>query len=192
MAEIMEQRQWQKPDMIAVTKKDPRFGYRYFRKDRVDAAQDEGWEVVRKGTTDLKTSEATSSDGAIHYRGLILMRMPRQMVDQRNAYWQERHQKRLRAAGVASGMSQAAEKINDKTGEKITGTVGTVVIKSGVKMEDGSTRNTHTQAFQAEDVDKQDLKELADVKVAQEKENKRMSEEEDDEPTPRSKSKKRR
>lgn len=192
MADILEQRVWQRPDMIAVTKKDPRFGHRYFSKHRVDQAMDEGWEIVRKENTALKNPEANSTDGAIHYRSLILMRMPVEMVKQRNAFWLERHKMRVRAAGVAAGMNKAADQINDRAGDKITGAIGTVVMKSGVNMDDGSARNTHTETFQAEDVDKEDLKELAEAKVAQEKENKRMSEEEDDEPTPRSKSKKRR
>ena len=193
MAEILEQRDWQRPDMIAVTKKDPRFGYKYFRKDRVEAAIDEGWEVVRKGKVDLVNTEATSLSGVLQYRSLVLMRMPIKMVNQRNAFYIERHQKRVRASGVAAGMTRAAEKINEGSGDKLTGTIGNVILKSGVKMDDGSTRDTSTQTFQAEEVSKKDLEELAEAKQAQERENKRMSEEKvDDAQKPRSKSKKRR
>lgn len=186
---VTEVKHWKRPDLMEI-KREKGWGYKYVRKNDVDRRLLEGWEVCRDG--EKKDHETSNKlDGAQHHRGLILMRMPQHMVDERNAYYLAKHQRRIRAAGSGSKLSIRAGDVNRETGSgtdakgnELTGTIGKgLTIKSGVTTEEGITHTTTQHIPIGEEIDPKDVEDLQEVKSNQKK-----SESPKEEPAPKKKS----
>lgn len=79
--------------------KDKRFTYRWASKRSVGRIQKliaEGWEIDKEISSKLEGSlpstmeDGSSLDGTVQRRELVVMRLPREMADARNAYYQKR------------------------------------------------------------------------------------------------------
>ena len=164
---VVEQRHWQAPDQLRI-KREPGWGYRFFKKADVERRLDEGWEIVASMLKEHK--EGGPVEKAQHYSGLILMRMPLELVQQRNAYYRGKHQKRLRAVargGAMTSVSKAAtsEGYETEDGEPLAGTIGRgLKVRQGVITDEGLVHTDNFDIPLAAHPD--DLRE--DVQVAEE------------------------
>lgn len=139
-ASLVGQRQWQSPDQLQI-KREPGFGYRYIKKLDVERRVDEGWEIVASPLRAHK--EGGPVEKAQHYRGLILMRMPKEMIDQRNAHYHNLHKRRLRAVARGAHMTsvlnaRTSEGGETEDGRPLAGAIGRgLVVHQGVNTNDG-------------------------------------------------------
>ena len=167
-AQIVGQRDWQAPDQLRI-KREPGFGYRYIKKLDVERRLDEGWEIVSSPLRQHK--EGGPVEKAQHYRGLILMRMPLEMIEQRNAHYQGLHKRRLRAVargGALSSVLKAAthEGMETEDGRPLAGAIGRgLVVRQGSISDDGALIHTDNINIPVA-VHPDDLRE--DLKVAEE------------------------
>lgn len=177
MPEMTGQRHWKRPDQLQVHK-EPGWGYKYIRKEDVERRLAEGWEVCKKSEKVL--NETGRTDSSQHYRGMILMRMPQHMVDERNKFYRDKHLKRVRAVAGASSLRDKADDINKGVGGDLTGALGKgLVLKEGVRTHDGLV-HSHTTTIPPGPVDPEDAAALPSKEVPS------LPEEE----TPKSKTKK--
>lgn len=145
---IVGQRDWQAPDQLRI-KKEPGFGYRYIKKMDVERRMDEGWEIVASPLRQHK--EGGPVEKAQYYRGLILMRMPLEMIQQRNAHYHNLHKRRLRAVARGAHMSAVANAATSEgnvteDGKPLAGTIGRgLTVHQGVHTNEGLT---HTDNFE--------------------------------------------
>ena len=174
MAEILTQKQWQAPDKLRI-KREAGMAYRYIRKSDVERRLDEGWEIVNSPLKEK--SEGGPMDKAQHYRGLILMRMPQHMADQRNQYYLDKHNRRVRAVARGGGMpsiDKAATKDGNNRGGDLAGAIGKgLTIVSGSISTEGvsSSQSEHIPvAVHPDDLleDKQVLAEVREKKESSE------------------------
>ena len=175
---LMETREWQRPDQLKVTNMDPRFSYKYMRKSDVERRIEEGWVICRKGNKVV--NEVTSTDGAIHYRSMILMMCPKAMQERRNQYYIDKHHRRLRAVGKGASLQSAADNLNRGAGGRVTGVLGSgLQIKTGLNREDGmqfrDTKDYPVGRVESEDVES--LQETYQDKIEHEKEVERVDSE---------------
>lgn len=139
---MMGQRHWQAPDQLRI-KKDPAFGYRYIKKADVERRLDEGWEIVPSAVKEK--NEGGPVEKAQHYRGLILMRMPKEMIDQRNKHYHDLHERRLRAVARGAHMTsvvsaRTADGVETEDGRPLAGTIGAgLTVHQGVHTDAGLT-----------------------------------------------------
>ena len=123
-AQLIEQKHWKRPDQLVVTRQQG-FGYKYFRKEDVPRRIDEGWEVCSKNEKVLRETGAV--DTTQNYRQLILMRMPLHMVEERNKYYRDKHDRRIRQTARGSALAtitaRAATKSNTDS-NKLAGALG--------------------------------------------------------------------
>lgn len=109
-------RSWQAP-VGETLEKDSKFGYRWMAEVNIRASLQEGWELVK-----AKPGEVTFADGkdkvfggialdtVVAKRDRVLMRMPKEMVVERNAFYGNKAEKQIEAiklnvdeaAGVAT------------------------------------------------------------------------------------------
>jgi hypothetical protein len=165
--ELVGQKHWQSPDQLRI-KKEPGFGYRYIKKLDVERRVDEGWEIVASPLRAHR--EGGPVEKAQFYRGLILMRMPKEMVDQRNAHYSNLHKRRLRAVAHGAHMTsvlnaRTSEGSETEDGRPLAGAIGRgLVVHQGVHTNAGLTHTDNIEIPVATHPD--DLRE--DMKVAEE------------------------
>ena len=131
-------REWKRPDQMEVPEhlKNPDFGFKWARKDEIDKAIAEGWEVARGagGTLDYKPYQSGQSlDGAVHLREMVLVRMPKAMVGQRNDYYRKINDDRMKSVKKGAEMKQQIEKAN-KDANVARGTRGESFVASHGKV----------------------------------------------------------
>lgn len=146
MTALMAQKHWQAPDNLRFFSKDPAFVYRGIKKVDVPRRLDEGWEIATDERLPAKQGEGPT-DRALHYRGLIIMRMPRHMGEERNAYYRNLHQRRLRAVARGAHMSSVARARTSEGAERADGSSLAGVIGGGLKVHQGVVTKeglTHT------------------------------------------------
>lgn len=135
MAELVTQRQWQAPDKLKI-RQDPAKAYRYVTKETVEHRIDEGWVVEM---LDGKPR---------HYRGLILMSMPKSMADERNKYYRDIHARRIRAVargGAMQSVHKAATSSSNNSAE-LAGTIGRGLdLQEGTVTTDGLVHTNNTR-----------------------------------------------
>ena len=181
-AALAGQREWQSPDQLRI-KRELGFGYRYIKKADVERRVDEGWEIVASPLRQHK--EGGPVEKAQHYRGLISMRMPLEMVQQRNAHYLNLHKRRLRAVARGAHMSAVAKartsdgESTTEDGKPLAGTIGRgLVVTQGVHTNAGLTYTDNISIPLAAHPD--DLKE--DIKVAEEMKKEQSAPDEGDKP----------
>lgn len=184
-ATIMGQRHWQAPDQLQITR-EPGFGNRYIRKADVERRLDEGWEIVESPL--MKNKEGgTSVDRAQHYRGLILMRMPLPMIEERNAHYQNLHKRRLRAVARGAHMTsisraRTSEGTTTEDDRPLAGTIGKgLYAHQGVHTDDGLT-HTDNIAIPV-DAHPDDIRE--DMEVVREMQEEKTNSQKDEEEAPK-------
>lgn len=142
---MIQQKHWQRPDQLMIVR-DANFGYKYFRKGDVERRIAEGWEVCHKDEKVMK--DTGSVDKSQTYRSMILMRMPIHMVNERNTYYQDKHRRRIRAAGKGASLAAAAGRAgttDNKNSDELAGAVGTgLKMNQGVRTNDGLVHTSVT------------------------------------------------
>ena len=81
------------------------------RGDRLRYWQNQGWEVAPYGNEGQKGNRktgATSDDGAVHYRGLVLLRIKMSAAAARNKYYREKHTRLIEASQTARKLAGLA------------------------------------------------------------------------------------
>ena len=87
-------RTWSPPSLLPNPRPEDGYGFRYVRKSMMGqedetnmlSKQEEGWVPVRREDhPELQTSGKTT--GLVEIGGLVLCKMPSEMIDQRNAYY---------------------------------------------------------------------------------------------------------
>jgi hypothetical protein len=86
---------WRPAALTHVKGRDPRYKYRFFdssRPGRLDKAQAEGWEVVKNNDSSelpiRSISDGTATDSVKRVRELVLMRMLKEVAEQRAKFFQ--------------------------------------------------------------------------------------------------------
>lgn len=144
---LTTQRHWQRPDQLQI-RREQGWAYRYFKKPDVERRIDEGWEIVASKLKER--NEGGPVERAQHYRGLILMRMPQHMADERNQYYIDKHNKRVRA--VARGahftsMAKAATHAGGNEGGDLAGVIGKGLVMRTGSVEADGTVHSHTEVI---------------------------------------------
>jgi len=114
----MRTKQWAPPSLLPEFKKQPGWAYRWIRvtlanePDARNASSKmrEGWEPVKHSEhPEIKLTSNPNSQykDAVEVGGLILCKMPQEMVDQRNAYYKQK------ADGQAQAVDNSFMKEND-------------------------------------------------------------------------------
>jgi hypothetical protein len=123
----MTTKPWEPAPLLPVSGKDPNYVYRWVRLDNLDKAMVEGWDPVKgvnKGKEEpppILLLDGTQIDSAIRKRNLILCKMPKELADKRNAYYQARTDSLLEAQ---------AEKFKEEVGGR---TYGGIKVVEGTK-----------------------------------------------------------
>ena len=143
---VVTAREWKVPDRIAI-RRDPRFKYNMTHKSKVPRKQQEGWVIASEG--ELLVAEAGSMDGAQHYRSHVLMKMPREMADQRNKHYIGKHNKRVSAAMKGSRLNSETEKVNRSHGGRVASTIGKIVSREELVDSAGNSRSRTSRHVQA-------------------------------------------
>ena len=114
----MRTKQWAPPSLLPEFKKQPGWAYRWIRvtlanePDARNASSKmrEGWEPVKHSEhpeINLPVSSNGNFKDAVEVGGLLLCKMPQEMVDQRNAYYKDK------ADGQAKAVDNSFMKEND-------------------------------------------------------------------------------
>jgi hypothetical protein len=94
-------KQWAPPSLLPEVKKQPGWAYRWIRISLANDADNlnvstrmrEGWEPVKHSDhpeVNIPANPDSRFKDAIEIGGLLLCKMPQEMVDQRNAYYQQK------------------------------------------------------------------------------------------------------
>lgn len=122
---------WRPASVLTITDQDPNYVDRWEVNDpgQIQKALAEGWEVASglRADKSSRSDERTIDDGAkstslTEYRELIRLQMPKELADERNAYFQEKSERQIRAT------KQDLEKDLRGLGEGAPGVRGRVVI----------------------------------------------------------------
>lgn len=134
--DLVEQRHWKAPDRLLI-RREKGWAYRFIKKLEVDYRISEGWEVCK--SQEKVNPESGKVDSTQNYRGLILMRIPQHMADERNTHYLNQHKRRVRASGRGSAVSSKADDINRGTSKSdLTGAIGKgLTLKEGVITDEG-------------------------------------------------------
>ena len=111
-------REWAPPSLLPEFKKQPGWAYRWIRISLANDADNlnvsskmrEGWEPVKHSEhpeIQLPASADSRFKDSVEIGGLLLCKMPQEMVDQRNAYY------RQKAEGQAKAVDNSFMKEND-------------------------------------------------------------------------------
>ena len=95
---------WRPAKRLDVNNKDPGYSYRWLNSrdaENMDKKQAEGWQVVSKLTSDKSTPAdgTTAPTTLLGVRELTLARMPKEMAEARNAFFQKDTAERTQALG---------------------------------------------------------------------------------------------
>ena len=137
------QTHWQRPDKLRVK---PRLGFRprFINKADVERRQDEGWVLDDKAS--LVRPEAGPIGRAGHYRSMVLMWMPEHMAEERNQFYRDKHNRRLRAVARGAGMTSVAKAAtsDNRDAASLAGTIGKgLQISEGTVTNDGLVHTNH-------------------------------------------------
>ena len=113
-----ETREWKPPSLLPEIKQEPGWAYRWVRVSLANEADNlnvssrmrEGWEPVKHSEhPEIKLTSNPNSQykDAVEVGGLLLCKMPQEMVDQRNAYY------RQKTEGQAQAVDNSFLKEND-------------------------------------------------------------------------------
>lgn len=155
------------------------------RGDRLRYWQDQGWEIAPYGNEGMKGNRDTgaSSEGkAVHYRGLVLVRVPRAIADERNKFYRGKNERLLAASNTARQLASLARQRG--SGDQDTSAFGT----STREVDRGGRRTVvHQSEFDSRsgkntdsimrDADPQALKELQERAEEQAETNRKLQEE---------------
>ena len=123
----MATKPWKPPTKLTVTGKDPAYAYRWIHVDNLDSAL-ENWEVVKSQSKErlqsVTLSDGTPIDGVIKRGNLILCRMPKELAEQRNKYYQAQTSKLLE-----SSVEHYKNSISQYSANRSGGAYGSIVIK---------------------------------------------------------------
>lgn len=86
---------WSAPGDLEVKGKDPRFIYHWVGPRTMARRLDEGWVMATGSETTMALRQ--TEGGQKKFREMVLMKMPKEMVDQRKAFYREARVKRLKA-----------------------------------------------------------------------------------------------
>lgn len=134
---------WKAPTKLEVKGLPQGMSGKYFNKRDVERRLDEGWVIVNDPLKAHK--EGGPIDKAKHFRSMILMMMPLEMVQKRNAFYREKHLRRVRATargGAMTAVGRAATKDGATTedGRPLAGAIGRgLTINQGVHTNEGLT-----------------------------------------------------
>ena len=162
-------KEWKRPDKIGIDK-EPGWRYRWVRKDQVNRrlAEGNGWEFVRD--VSLKDQpETLSMDGANHYRNLILMRLPEDLAQQRDQFYVDKFNRRLRASAAGSSLNDLTRRASaglgeDEHGNPAFGMLGRTVIKDGSIQDGAAAGSTTVTVDPSGEVRSEDVAEMVEVK----------------------------
>ena len=95
---------WTPAKRLDVANRDPSFSYRWLNAQdagNIDKKQSEGWQVISKLTSDksVPADGTTAPTTLLGYRELTLARMPKDVAEARNAYFQKDTAERTKALG---------------------------------------------------------------------------------------------
>jgi hypothetical protein len=139
------------------------------RGDRVSHFLNQGWEIAPYGNEGMKRNRDTgarSDDGAVHYRGLVLMRIKESIGQQRNEYYRGKHERLLAASEAVRQMANLAN--NRKRGDSRTSAFAESVTEKTrggrrTTIQESSFDSAHpTEERIMRDVDPRALQELKD------------------------------
>jgi hypothetical protein len=96
-----ETREWKPPSLLPEIKQEPGWAYRWVRVSLANEADNlnvssrmrEGWEPVKHSDhpeVNLPVNPNSSFGDSIEIGGLLLCKMPQEMVDQRNEYYRDK------------------------------------------------------------------------------------------------------
>jgi len=96
-----ETREWKPPSLLPEIKQEPGWAYRWVRVSLANEADNlnvssrmrEGWEPVKHSDhpeVNLPVNPNSSFGDSIEIGGLLLCKMPQEMVDQRNEYYKDK------------------------------------------------------------------------------------------------------
>ena len=99
--DVKETKQWAPPSLLPEIKQQPGWAYRWIRVSLANEADNlnassrmrEGWEPVKHSEhpeVNLPRNPNSQYEDAIEIGGLLLCKMPQEMVDQRNTYFREK------------------------------------------------------------------------------------------------------
>lgn len=115
------------------------------RGDRLAYWLQQGWEVAPYGNEGMKGNRSTgasSGDGAVHYRGLILIRAPWALVRARNEHYRDMHKRLMKANQAARELSAASASVNADTRRKLTSAFGSADVTKGHRVLEASRHDT--------------------------------------------------
>lgn len=182
-AAVTKQRQWQPPSLNDYNAQHPGWAHRFVdkrRKDRLDKFLQEGWVIApygKEGEEGNRPTGASSMDQAVHYRGLVLMRMPIDMARQRNKHWRDKGNRLLKAAAAVEKVAAASRSVNKTAGTPLTSAFAEATVrhaKSGTL--DHSRSDTDPERAMRE-TNPEDVQELRERAQAQAEDNRRLAEE---------------
>lgn len=111
-------KEFQPPSIQNYNIQHPEYAHRFVdtrpgnkRGDRQSYWMNQGWEVAPYGNAGMQGNRptgASSPDSAVHYKGMVLMRIKKPLAEARNKYWREKNKRLIEAAQVARRLSQLA------------------------------------------------------------------------------------
>ena len=111
--------QWA-PDYLRLAKKNPGFRCKWVRQDNVERMTYQGWSLCKPKDygvlTDRTISDATPISDRIQRRELILMEIPEEMAEQREAYIENKNSAALKSANDRA--KQKARQLTEKMRER--------------------------------------------------------------------------
>ena len=111
--------QWA-PDYLRLTRKNPGFRCKWVRQDNVERMLYQGWTVCDPkdygALTDKNIQDVVPINNRIQRRELILMEIPEEMAEQREAYLERQNSAALVSAN--SRAKQKAQELNKKMRER--------------------------------------------------------------------------
>jgi len=114
--------------------------------ERLPKLLQQGWVIAEYGNDGMRLNRptgASSLDGSVTYKGLVLLKMPIEMAKARNDYWRDRGNRRVQAAQAVANARAASRKINDQHagGANLTSAFG----RSMIRHPDGRVEVSDTE-----------------------------------------------
>lgn len=145
--------EFQPPSIQNYSRSNPGFAHRFVDKnkgnrrgDRLSYWINQGWEIAPYGNEGMKGNRdtgASSDDHAVHYRGLVLMRIPIERARARNEFYRGKHTRLLNASAAMRELAGKSQHINAETRRKLTSAFAQAHIEKGGKvLEDSSSDST--------------------------------------------------
>lgn len=150
----------------------PKYAHRFVDKnpnnrrgDRLQYWLNQGWEIAPYGNAGMQGNRktgASSPDGAVHYRGLVLVRIPVAQAQARNAHYREKHRRLIEASSALRELGPLAKKGKTRTGHAGASAFAEARITREGQVLEHSTADTLRREQALQNVDPAALKELQD------------------------------